>query len=263
MQRNIVVRLAVLMTILATVGAVVLTQQQAKAAGWVEIFSDDFNSFDSNKWYIQDAASNINSELQYYAPDEVYTENGNLILRSRQRSYGGRNYTSGEVLTRDKFSFLYGRVEVRAKLPYGQGIWPAIWTLKPECDGVNGCPVWPPEIDIMESIGDPTRVYQTLHTGTSYRARWPNNTSRGFDSAVSDGEYHVYEVVWDPYYIQFYIDGQPSGRIEASEYFIPDEPLSLILNTAVGGQWPGNPDSSTVFPQYFAIDYVKVYQWQQ
>lgn len=267
--RRVRVLAGLILALVALLGAAVGAPAQAapgpKEGKWKLVWRDDFRRFDESKWYKQDGASNINGELEYYAPDDVYVEGGNLVLRSQQRELGGRSYTSGEVLTRDKFTTLYGRVQVRMKLPRGKGIWPAAWMLKPECDGLNGCPFWPPEIDILEHVGEQTTVYQTLHTGKYYHARWPDNVSQTFASSVSDvsEHWHVYEVVWDPNYIQFYIDGVPTGRIESSEQLIPDEPLGLILNTAVGGYWPGYPDETTVFPQYTYIDYVKVYQWVQ
>lgn len=216
---------------------------------WQMVFEENFDAttLDPAKWRIEDAALVKNNELQYYAPDEVYTENGHLVLRSRQRSYGGRNYTSGLVDTIGRFALTYGRVEARMKLPRGQGLWPAFWMLP--ADGA-----WPPEIDIMELLGNnPNRVYMTHHWGA-----WPNVSHYGCDFSGPDFSqgYHTFTIEWTPDHINWYVDGVL--RCFASSP-IPDRPMYIILNTAVGGDWPGNPNAQTVFPQYTEIDYVRAW----
>jgi len=217
---------------------------------WQLIFSDEFDgaAVDTAKWRIENAALVKNNELQYYAPDEVYTQDGSLVLRSRARVYGGRNYTSGLVDTFGKFGVTYGRVEARMKLPRGQGIWPAFWMLP--ADGA-----WPPEIDIMEMLGhNPNTVYTTHHWGS-----WPNVPNYGCSYGGPDysQDFHTFSVEWLPDRLNWYIDG--TLRCFASTP-IPNRPMYVILNTAVGGDWPGNPNAQTVFPQYTMIDYVRVYR---
>ncbi|RMF84949.1 MAG: glycosyl hydrolase family protein [Planctomycetota bacterium] len=226
--------------------------------GWTLIWSDEFDgpSLDGNKWRVEDLHLIKNAELQYYAPDDVYLQNGNLVLRSQQRTYWGYDengawrqfdYTSGLVDTRDRFAFTYGRVEVRAKLPSTQGIWPAHWMLPDSRQ-------WPPEIDIMELLGhEPTRVYMTHHWGT-----WPNVQSDGGSYSGPDfsAGFHTFAIEWLPDRILWYVDDVLRF---SSTISIPQEPFFLTLNTAVGGNWPGNPDGTTVFPQYHEIDYVRVY----
>lgn len=225
------------------------TKFPPKLRGWYLVWHDEFeaNELDKSKWRIEDAALVKNNELQYYSPDEVYVHDGVLTLRSRQREMGGRAYTSGLVETKGKFSFQYGRVEVRAKLPRTKGMWPAHWMM-PENGG------WPPEIDIMELIGSfPKKVHMTNHYG-----KWPHNR---YDTATYTGPdftggFHIFALEWEAGEIRWYIDGVQ--RFAVTRH-IPQEPFYVILNTAVGGTMPSNPDNTTVFPQYHDIDYVRVY----
>ena len=230
----------------------------AASEGWSLIWSDEFDAgtIDGSKWRVEDLHLIKNAELQYYAPDDVNLQNGALVLRSRQRSYWGYDqngswrhfdYTSGLVDTRDRFAFTYGRVEVRAKLPHTQGIWPAHWMLPDSRQ-------WPPEIDIMELLGhEPTRVHMTHHWGA-----WPNVQSDSGDFSGPDfsADFHTFAIEWLPDRIVWYVDDIVRFTSNIST---PHEPFYLTLNTAVGGTWPGNPDATTVFPQYHEIDYVRVY----
>lgn len=221
--------------------------------GWHLVWSDDFNgpALDAGRWRVEDAALVKNNELQYYAPDDVYLENGWLVLRSQRRAMGGREFTSGLVETKGKFAQAYGRFEFRARLPRTQGLWPAIWML-PD-DGS-----WPPEIDIMESVGSqPTVVCLSLHTGT-----WPEVETQTRDHLGPDYSeaFHVFALEWEPGELRWYVDGELRFSTADS---VPDKPFYLILNTAVGGTMPGDPDDTTVFPQYFQVDYVRVYAREQ
>lgn len=224
--------------------------QSAAVDGWELVWSDEFEGdrLDPEKWRIEDAAVTKNNELQFYLPDEVYLEDGCLVLRSQRREVGGREYTSGLVDTQDRFARAFGRFEVRARLPKGQGVWPAHWLL-PEDH-----PSWPPEIDIMELLGhEPRTVHMTQHWGT-----WPKNAHHGaeFEGPDFSAEFHVFAVEWSPDRIDWFIDGELR---HSSAQSVPRIPFYLILNTAVGGDWPGNPDESTSLPQYHVIDYVRVY----
>lgn len=221
--------------------------------GWYLIFNDEFegDEVDLSKWRIEDAALIKNNELQYYTPDDVYLRDGFLVLRSQKRPMGGREYTSGLVETTGKFSFIYGRVEVRARLPGTKGLWPAHW-LMPDSGK------WPPEIDIMELVGHrPNTVHMTNHYGT-----WPNNR---YETRVYTGPddftkgFHTFAVEWEPDEIRWYVDGIQRFFTRKNIPGDPNEPFRIILNTAVGGNMPGKPDDTTVFPQYHVIDYVRVY----
>lgn len=236
--------------ILPVLGAISPLAAQADPPGWQLVWADEFDAptLDLTKWEPADKPADTNNELQYYTPEDVYPEAGDLVLRSRKRPFGGRSYTSGLVRTRQLFAQTYGRVEVRAKLPDTQGLWPAHWLLPESGD-------WPPEIDITEIKGQqPRTVYMTHHWG-----RWPNVQSNGATWTGPDftADYHTFAVEWSPGRIRWFVDGVQ--RFESVNQHVPDEPMYLILNTAVGGDFVGAPDGSTVFPQYHRIDYVRVY----
>lgn len=222
----------------------------ASAQEWQLVWQDEFEgtSIDATRWNVRNAPGNTNNELQFYTPEDVWVADGSLHLRSQRRSFGGRQYTSGLVETRRKFAQTYGRVEVRAKLPRGQGIWPAHWML-PESG------IWPPEIDIMELLGhDPYTVYMTNHWGV-----WPAHSYRTGEFTGPDftADFHTFAAEWTPTRIEWYVDGVI--RFANNSGVPTGAPFYVILNTAVGGIWPGNPDETTVFPQLHEIDYVRVY----
>lgn len=241
-------------------------------SNWDLVFEDNFDgtTVDTSKWNIEDWPSDRNQELQYYAPDDVFVEDGNLVLRSQKRTYTipegkkdagqTREYTSGAVNTLNKFNLTYGKVEVRGKVPKSQGYWPAIW--------LNAVSGWPPEFDIIEFLGhEPTVLHTNNHWG-----KFPNNGQVGGKYEGSEDlseEFHVYGFEWDPGEIRYYLDGNLirtytySGKLVKNGGLyeaISNEPMYLILNTAIGGSWPGSPDETSVFPQQFLIDYVKMYQ---
>jgi beta-glucanase (GH16 family) len=245
-------------------------------SSWKLIWSDEFNGTrpDTAKWNILIRENSKHGELQYYVPDEVYVENGMLRIRSRVRKYGSKQYTSGRLDTRGKLAPVYGRFEVRARLPKGRGIWPAHWLYPQDRDWriekmmedavaagkeslIPEERPWYSEIDIMEFLGHETNVlYGTLHycafDGTR---RSSSGTWTGTIDYTKD--FHVYALEWEPDSIRWYIDG---NLIHATTNGIPHKPHYLILNTAIGGSWPGKPDSTTTFPQYHDIDWVRVFQ---
>jgi beta-glucanase (GH16 family) len=243
---------------------------------WHLIWEDNFNGsrLDTSKWNILLREQSKHNELQYYVPDEVYVEKGMLRIRSRIRRYGNMEYTSGRLDTRGKLTPVYGRFEIRAKLPVGQGIWPAYW-LYPQNRNwqmeyimseavANGKESfipeerpWYSEIDIMEFLGhEPNILYGTLHYYSfDGQKKASSGTWRG-DVDYSK-EFHIYALDWEPDSIKWYIDGH---LLHATASGIPHTPHYLIINTAIGGAWPGNPDSTTVFPQFHDVDFVRVYQ---
>lgn len=232
------------------------------------IWSDEFEyngAPDPAKWTHETGAGGWgNNELQYYRADtaNVHADSGIMILTARNESYSSSNYTSGRINTRDKFEFQYGRVEASIRLPYGQGIWPAFWILGDDISEVG----WPAcgEVDIMELVGGDNSdnvVHGTAH--------WDNNGSHAsygrsysLTSGIFADTFHIFTAEWSPTYIKWYVDGnlfntidiRPSGLSEFHHNFF------IILNLAVGGNWPGNPDATTVFPQTMEVDYVRVYQ---
>ncbi len=179
---------------------------------------------------------------------------GELVFKAEKRSMNGKPYTSGMVSSYGKFSQQYGWFESRMKVPGSQGMWPAFWLLP---DSKK----WPPEIDIMELIGrEKNKVYLTLHG--KQEGTW-RPKSFGHDFAAEDftKDFHTYAIDWMPGEIVWFVDGVERHR--AKNEFVPKEPMYVILNLAVGGDWPRMPDATTVFPSQMEVDYVRVYQKPQ
>lgn len=254
-------------------------QKEVKQDKYELIWSDDFNgkTLDLTKWnYELHEPGWVNNELQQYTASSknVYVKDGNLVIqpvKTTDKATGKVSYTSGRVNTQNKVDFKYGKVEVRAKLPKGQGIWPAIWMM-PTDDSLYGG--WPKcgEIDIMELLGNnPSKVYQTLHYGkssTDVQSQGTKTLTKGdFTSS-----YHLFSMEWNPDNISFYVDGELTKTVNKwytgtegvglITYPAPfDQNFYVILNVAVGGNWPGNPDATTNFSKAkMLVDYVKVYQ---
>jgi beta-glucanase (GH16 family) len=243
---------------------------------WKLVWQDEFNGkkLDARKWNVLLREHSKHNELQYYLPDEAYLEKGCLRLRSRVRDFGAMHYTSGRVDTSGKFAPVYGRFEIRARLPAGKGLWPAHWLYPQDRDwrmeylmaeavergkerSIPEYRPWYSEIDIMEFLGhEPKTVYGTLHYYTFDGQKRTSSVTWKGDTDYSQA-FHVYALEWEPNMMRWFIDGQ---QIHSTTNGIPHTPHYLILNTAVGGAWPGNPDSTTMFPQFHDIDYVRVYQ---
>ena len=226
--------------------------------GWALIWNDEFDadSIDLARWIVADGHWSHNGELQYYAPDEVYVEDGKLRLRSRVRYYEGQLFTSGHV--HSNYSFQYGRVDIRAKLPATRGMWPALWMLP-----ANGG--WPPEIDILELLGhEPTTIHMSVHWGPLPEGVSPwdigQTATSGFTGPDFTADYHVFSLEWTTDTLRFLIDDTERFVTTAG---VPHEPMYLIMNTAIGGHWPGSPDETTVWPQFHDIDYVRIYETAQ
>lgn len=238
------------------------------AGTWHPVFSDEFNgtSLDASKWntcYPSGCSGPSAGELERYQAANVSESGGYLHLTARQDVVTSRrktttSYTSGMVSsgganskTQPRFSFQYGYFEISAQAPKGQGLWPAFWTQPASYR-------WPPEIDAMEMNGAFTNmVNMTYHWSSNrngYATEW-------FDADPDDyatGQ-HTFGVDWEPGSITWYVDGvQRFTYTDAGR--IPNEPLYLIANLAVGGVWPGNPDATTPFPSELKVDYIRVYQ---
>ncbi|MCG8605155.1 family 16 glycosylhydrolase, partial [bacterium] len=203
--------------------------------------------------------------LEFYKQENVSVENGNLIITAKQESFGGKDYTSARIRTINKGDWTYGRFEFRAKLPVGQGIWPAIWMLP--TDNVYGGWAASGEIDIMEYLGhQPNIIHGTLH----YGGEWPANRSGGASFTLSEGTFneafHTFALEWEEGIFRWFVDDslyqiRTDWFSANGEYPAPfDKRFHLLINLAVGGNWPGSPDTSTTFPQTFEVDYVRVYQ---
>jgi beta-glucanase (GH16 family) len=215
-------------------------------------FGDDFNgnTLDTTKWNTAYPSGN-GGEQQFYAPDAFTVQDGILKITAEQRSMQDYPYTSGIITTQDSFSHEYGYFTMRAKLPAGPGFWPAFWLLPIEPD-------YPTEIDIMEMLGkDPDTVFMSHH----WRAA---DQKHEIDTEFYQGpdfssEFHTFSLLWNRTGLIWYVDGVE--RYHTTEG-IPDKPMFLLANLAVGGKWPGNPDQTTTFPSSMEIDYIQVYQFQ-
>ncbi|RQV99547.1 MAG: glycoside hydrolase family 16 protein [Calditrichaeota bacterium] len=242
--------------------------------GWTLVWNDEFNgnSIDAGKWEHEvNANGGGNNELQYYTDrqENSYIEDGNLVIKAIKERYTGdqgtREYTSARLRTAHKGDWKYGRFDIRARLPYGQGLWPAIWMLP--TDWIYGGWAASGEIDVMELLGqEPNKVYGTIHYGGSY----PDNTHSGCSTTLSSEtfseDFHLFTLEWDTTEIRWYVDGnlyctRNQWYSANGQYPAPfDQRFHMLLNVAVGGNWPGDPDNSTVFPQYMFVDYVRVYK---
>jgi beta-glucanase (GH16 family) len=283
-------------------GALEMPQAGEKSAPWKLIWSDEFDGkeIDRTRWdfdlgngfYDYEGSTWIsgwgNGELQYYTrePENAFVKDGMLHIRALKESVQGFGYTSARLKTRKRdgsplFTMKYGKLEFRAKLPTGKGIWPAVWMM-PQDDKYGG---WAAsgEIDVLEVRGhEPNKVLGTLHFGS----RWPSNTEASRDYLLPDkgtvADFHVYTLEWEPGEIRWSVDGKvystqsfwwscskaaggkgakPAQEADLNPWPAPfDQPFYLIMNVAVGGKFPGKPDKTTVFPVEMVIDYVRVYE---
>ncbi|MFE0557733.1 RICIN domain-containing protein [Paenibacillus sp. NPDC058910] len=234
------------------------------APNWNLVWSDEFNGTSLNRanWTPEIGTGSGgwgNNELQYYTDraQNVQVTGGNLVITAQKESYGGMNYTSARIKTQDLKSFTYGKVEARIKLPSGQGLWPAFWMLGSNISSVG----WPKsgEIDIMERVNNNPYVNGTVHWDAGGHADF-GRVSGNLDFS----QFHVYSIEWDSKYIRWFVDGQ-----QFNEFYIENgtgnteefqRPFFILLNLAVGGNWPGSPNNSTPFPSQMLVDYVRVYQ---
>ncbi len=239
---------------------------------WRLVWNDEFNgpdgsAVDSTKWVFEQGNNNGwgNSELEYYTDHltNARVEGGSLVITANKESIGTYQYTSARMKTQGKFTQKYGRFEARIKLPQGQGMWPAFWMLG---DNINQAG-WPTcgELDIMENIGrEPSIVHGTIH-GPGYSGAQGLGGQYTLASPLRFADdYHIFAVEWDPDAIRWYVDGNLySTHVPADvpgKTWVFDHPFFILLNLAVGGGWPGNPDSTTQFPQKMLVDYVRVYE---
>jgi beta-glucanase (GH16 family) len=245
------------------------------------IFNDEFNgpsgsAVDPTKWTAEIGGGGWgNQELQYYtnSTQNAYLDGqGTLVIKALKLEaplnlscwYGPCQYTSARLITKGKFEQKYGRFEARIKVPGGQGMWPAFWML-----GNNiGSAGWPNcgELDIMENIGrEPSIIHGTIH-GPGYSGA--NGLGAPFslsNNAVFSNDFHIYATEWSANKISFFVDGilyktiTPTNLPPGAKWVF-DHPFFILLNFAVGGAWPGNPDATSIFPNTMMIDYVRVYR---
>ncbi|HMR92354.1 MAG TPA: family 16 glycosylhydrolase [Chitinophagaceae bacterium] len=246
----------------------------ASYPGYVLVWADEFNtgSLDATAWTVEEGngCPSIcgwgNNELEYYTgrSGNLFFQDGKMIIEAKQEVIGSSNYTSSKIVSRGKKTFKYGRIDIRAKLPIGKGIWPAFWMLPQE----NKYGGWPTsgEIDIMEMVGhEGNRTHGTLHFGPG-----PGSTQYNRHTTLSSGnltdQFHVYSVEWKEDQITWFLDGVQFSQANKADLNLGGAPYPFnedfffIINLAVGGNWPGNPDATTYFPQWLIVDYIRVYQ---
>lgn len=251
--------------------------QQPPGGKWTLVWSDEFStkdgsSPDTTRWTYDIGGKGWgNQELEYYTKrkENARIENGNLVITALRETYTGadgvtRDYTSARLKTQDLFARAYGRFEVRIKIPEGQGMWPAFWMLGEDIPSAG----WPKcgEIDIMENVGkEPGTVHGSLH-GPS--AEGPTSDFTAIFSLPAGqsfaDDFHLYAIEWEPDIVRFYVDANLYATFNSSQWpaggkWVFDHPFFIILNLAVGGNWPGSPDASTKFPRSMLVDYVRVY----
>ena len=227
-------------------------------------WNDEFNGSSLSSDWTQEIGNGNwgwgNNELQYYRAQNTSLENGYLIITAKQENFGGKNYTSSRIKTQGNIFHTYGRIDIRAKLPFGQGLWPALWMLGENFSSTG----WPScgEIDIMEMIGGNGWNDRTVH-GTVH---WEDNGHAlyGGHNTLTSGrfadEFHVFSIIWTPSSIKWLRDDIQYHMIDINNLSAFHNNFFFIFNVAVGGNWPGSPDASTIFPQTMIVDYVRVFQ---
>ena len=265
-----IMKLAALFFCLALLG---LNARAQPSTGWSLVWSDEFNqpdgsSPDASKWtYDTGGGGWGNSELENYTTrtNNARIAGGMLVIEARQESYQSSSYTSARLKTQGKWSWKYGRLEARIKIPRGQGMWPAFWMLGTNITSAGSG--WPTcgEIDIMENIGrEPALVHGTIHGPGYSGANGIGGPCALAGNPTFADDFHIYAVEWTTNVIKWFVDGYQyfsanTASIPAGDTWVYTQPQFLLLNLAVGGQWPGNPDGTTTFPQQMLVDYVRVY----
>jgi beta-glucanase (GH16 family) len=242
--------------------------------GYDLVWSDEFDGsqLDSSDWSFEIGTGFEggwgNNELQYYTDRNLYLKDGMLVIRADEESFGGRSYTSSRIKTQGKQNFQYGRIDIRARMPEGQGIWPALWMLGENINQVS----WPycGELDVMEMVGGgngkDNRTVGTAHWNAGGLDASYSPANFGSEKILPENlsaNFHVYSIVWTSYRITWYVDDvqyhvmaiDNSASLAAFQ-----KQFFMIFNVAVGGDWPGSPDSYTVFPQRMVVDYIRVFQ---
>ena len=235
------------------------------------VWNDEFagSAIDPSKWGYNTGGDGWgNNELQYYTAtaENAYISNDKLVIEAKRQNQGNREYTSARLLTKGKQNFKYGRIDVSAKLPQGQGIWPAIWMLGADIDQNN----WPKcgEIDMMELRGqEPNKFLTTMHFP---KPDGSHDYQGGPDQVLPSGNFsdafHTFSVVRSKDQMRFFLDGKQYYTFTPSDVkgggYPFNNPFFMVLNVAVGGNFLGSPNASTVFPQKMEVDYVRYYQYK-
>jgi len=251
------------------------TAGSSSTSGWVLIWNDEFNgpngsAPDPKRWIVESGGNGWgNNELEYYTSraKNIREENGNLVIEAIKESFVGpdgvqRDYTSARLKTEGRFSQRYGRFEARIQVPSGQGAWPAFWMLGDDYS-VKG---WPAcgEIDVMESVGSEADTIEGSLHGPGYSGTNPLTAAYRLPRGRFSDSFHVFAIEWEPQVVRFYVDDklyatQTPADLPDGKPWVYDHAFFLLLNLAVGGDLPGRPGDSTVFPQRLLVDYVRVY----
>lgn len=236
------------------------------------VWSDEFNYQglpDTSKWFFETKGNSYewgNNEKQHYTTKETenaIVKDGFLHIIAKKENRENKNYTSARLSTSHKYTFTYGRIDVRAKLPEGKGTWPAIWMLGQKIDHIS----WPEcgEIDIMEHVGyDPGKLHGTVHT-KAFNHVIGTQVGKAIDIPNYYTDFHVYSIDWTKEKIDFLLDGKvyhsfQNKHLTTSEWPF-DDPFYIILNLAIGGNWGGKMGiDENIFPATMLVDYVRVYQ---
>jgi beta-glucanase (GH16 family) len=238
--------------------------------GYTLVWKDEFEgtSLDEANWTYEIGSLYDgwgNHELEYYRKENTTVNDGYLFITAKKETFNGMNYTSSRLITKGKQEFKYGRVDIRAKLPKGQGIWPALWMLGANISTVD----WPKcgELDIMEMIGGQGRentVFGTLHWEDGGHKCTCDKPGKTLTSGTYADKFYVFSIIWDANNIKWYVDDQLFNTISITPATLSEfhEKYFFIMNLAVGGDWPGSPDANTTFPQQLTVDYIRMFQEQ-
>ncbi len=239
-------------------------------AGMTMTWSDEFNGTELNEsdWTFEYGNGEWgwgNNELEYYRKENTFMLDGNMVIQARDENFAGLNYTSSRIITKNKVEFTFGRVDIRAILPEGQGVWPALWMLGGNLSEVG----WPRcgEIDIMELVGhEPSTVHGTVHYSNQNGDRIMQGSSKTLTGGKKfSDEFHVFSIVWKQNSIEWLVDNQKyfsvtNSTLGAQNPYPFNDEFFFIFNVAVGGTWPGAPNNFTQFPQNMIVDYIRVFQ---
>lgn len=265
--------------------AIIVRKKHLADSAWKLVWQDEFSvdgKPDSRKWnYDIWPARKVNDEDQTYTDrlKNARVENGKLIIEAHKEQYNNAEYTSARLQSSGKGDFLYGRAEIKAKIPAGQGTWPAIWMLPTDffkyatncdakSDGHKGCDAWPNsgEIDIMEHVGyDMQTIHGTVHNKAYYWVNWQQRKS-SIEGVDVDQAFHRYAIEWSPEHIEIFFDDTPyfyyRNEHTGWQAWPYDHPYHIILNLAVGGMWgrASGPIDDAIFPVRMEVDYVRIYQ---
>lgn len=236
------------------------------------VWNDEFdgNALNIADWNYEIGTGNNgwgNNELQFYRQENTSVSNGILTIEAKREFFSGSQFTSSRLTTKGKQSFQHGRIDIRAAMPFGQGIWPALWMLGNSIDNVG----WPRcgEIDIMEMVGGNVPgggdnvTHGTVHWANASGARELFGGKKTLANGTLADNWHVYSIIWDNQKIEWYLDDVRYNSIDVTPANLDElrnQKFFFIMNVAVGGDWPGSPDPSTVFPQKMFVDYIRVFQ---